>query len=58
LGERNEKNEFPSNIAVGIMVLLTSEIYLTALYMVDLDPANANVVINRDKPQAQFNEGL
>lgn len=27
--------------------------------MVDYwDPANANVIINRDKPQAQFNEGL
>ena len=35
LGERNEKNEFLLILLPDIMVLPTSEIYLTVLYMVD-----------------------
>ncbi|WP_080952977.1 TonB-dependent receptor plug domain-containing protein [Elizabethkingia anophelis] len=59
LGERNEKNEFPINITAGYNGFADiRNISYRFIYGRLLDPANANVIINRDKPQAQFNEGL
>ncbi len=53
------KNEFPINITAGYNGFADiRNISYRFIYGRLLDPANANVIINRDKPQAQFNEGL